>query len=295
MVEFVEPVTPRADKKAGGPSPGIGLAVSGGGYRAMLFHLGAFLRLYEVGLLQRLDRISSVSGGSITAAKIALEWPRLKTRDDFLEHVVRPVRRLANSPSTSPAVSSVSCFPGGVARYIALAYRLFLFGGARLNDLPSKPEFSIKQPMSKPALYGVFPNSTWGTGGSVISAIRISRCRMRWPPRPHSRRFSRLMCCTSDRMISAIKRTSTLSCAPTSLSAMAGSTTIWGSNAYGKPIVTCWFRMPAPSSGTRTLTIHRLGTAFEARGRHHLRTGHKLQEASANRFAQSAGKASRQA
>ena len=63
MTPLVEPVSPFADKRRGGPLPGIGLAVSGGGYLAMLFHLGAFLRLHELGLLQRLDRISSVSGG----------------------------------------------------------------------------------------------------------------------------------------------------------------------------------------------------------------------------------------
>jgi len=30
------------------PSPGIGLCLSGGGYRAMLFHVGAFWRLNEL-------------------------------------------------------------------------------------------------------------------------------------------------------------------------------------------------------------------------------------------------------
>ncbi len=58
------------------PLPSIGLCLSGGGYRAMLFHLGAIWRLNELGLLkkeivvsgaeqigpQRLVRISSVSG-----------------------------------------------------------------------------------------------------------------------------------------------------------------------------------------------------------------------------------------
>jgi len=143
MIQFVEPVSPRADKKAGGPAPGIGLAVSGGGYRAMLFHLGSFLRLYEVGLLQRLDRISSVSGGSITAAKIALEWNKLGTREDFFEQVVQPVRRLADCTIDWPCAAAGIILPGEVARYIARAYRYFLFGGARLKDLPSTPEFSI--------------------------------------------------------------------------------------------------------------------------------------------------------
>src|ERR1035437_6460162 len=49
------------------PSEGIGLCLSGGGYRAMLFHLGALWRLNELGYLPKLNRISSVSGGSITA------------------------------------------------------------------------------------------------------------------------------------------------------------------------------------------------------------------------------------
>lgn len=35
---------------------GIGLCLSGGGFRAMLFHLGAFIRLNELGLLRKLDR-----------------------------------------------------------------------------------------------------------------------------------------------------------------------------------------------------------------------------------------------
>jgi NTE family protein len=143
MPPLVEPVSPLADKKRGGPSPGIGLAVSGGGYRAMLFHLGAFLRLYELGLLQRLDRISSVSGGSITAAKVALEWQRLKTRYDFFEHVVTPIRRLAGTTIDIPCVLAGIMLPGSIASYIAFAYRRFLFGDATLQDLPKAPEFLI--------------------------------------------------------------------------------------------------------------------------------------------------------
>jgi predicted acylesterase/phospholipase RssA len=50
------------------PEAGAALCLSGGGYRAMLLHLGALRRLNEWGHLQKLARISSVSGGSITAA-----------------------------------------------------------------------------------------------------------------------------------------------------------------------------------------------------------------------------------
>ena len=39
---------------------GIGLCLSGGGYRAMLFHVGALWRLYDAGVLGTVKRISSV-------------------------------------------------------------------------------------------------------------------------------------------------------------------------------------------------------------------------------------------
>jgi NTE family protein len=50
-----------------GPRPGIALCLSGGGYRTVLFHLGALWRLNESAYLPKFARISSVSGGSITA------------------------------------------------------------------------------------------------------------------------------------------------------------------------------------------------------------------------------------
>ncbi len=57
---------------------GIALCLSGGGYRAMLFHVGAIWRLNELGYLPKLDRVSSVSGGSITAGTLGLNWPKLQ-------------------------------------------------------------------------------------------------------------------------------------------------------------------------------------------------------------------------
>ena len=121
MVALVEPVSPSAETKPRGPSTGIGICLSGGGYRAMLFHLGAFLRLYELGLLQKASRISSVSGGSITSAKLALEWEKLHTRDAFFEHVVAPIRRVASKTIDIPAIAAGLVLPGRVADYVAFA------------------------------------------------------------------------------------------------------------------------------------------------------------------------------
>src|SRR3954452_1727543 len=143
MADLVAPVSEQAAAQRTRVSPGIGLAISGGGYRAMLFHLGAFLRLYELGLLQRLGRISSVSGGSITSAKVALEWGRLSSRDPFFERVVEPIRTLAGATIDWPCILAGSLLPGDVAHYVSLAYGRYLFGRATLADLPASPQFLI--------------------------------------------------------------------------------------------------------------------------------------------------------
>ena len=49
------------------PKKNLGLCLSGGGYRATLFQLGSLIRLNELGILAKVDTISSVSGGSLLA------------------------------------------------------------------------------------------------------------------------------------------------------------------------------------------------------------------------------------
>jgi NTE family protein len=46
----------------------IGLSLSGGGYRAAAFHLGTLNKLDEMGILDKVDVLSTISGGSITGA-----------------------------------------------------------------------------------------------------------------------------------------------------------------------------------------------------------------------------------
>src|SRR3982751_982699 len=54
----------------------IGLALSGGGFRATLYHLGLVRFLRDAGVLPRVTHITSVSGGSVLAAHLALNWDR---------------------------------------------------------------------------------------------------------------------------------------------------------------------------------------------------------------------------
>lgn len=57
----------------------IGLALSGGGVRAAVFHLGVMKHLAEFNLLEQISQISTVSGGSLIAGAIfseaAGQWP----------------------------------------------------------------------------------------------------------------------------------------------------------------------------------------------------------------------------
>jgi NTE family protein len=136
------------DDPDGKPEPGTGLCLSGGGYRAMVFHLGVLWRLYDAGLLRGVNRISSVSGGSITSGLLALRWKRLsfdpaRVRDDFVPEVVTPIRRLADETIDAESVVLGLVLPGRVSERVAAAYDDHLFNGATLQDLPDEPRFVI--------------------------------------------------------------------------------------------------------------------------------------------------------
>ncbi|AGM45716.1 patatin-like phospholipase family protein [Aeromonas hydrophila] len=79
-----------------------GLSLSGGGFRATLYSLGSLIRLNEAGLMRELDTITSVSGGSITAAWLMLNWskfnfkrntnnPDLFSADNFHDIITEPL------------------------------------------------------------------------------------------------------------------------------------------------------------------------------------------------------------
>lgn len=74
----------------------LGLALSGGGFRATLFGLGSLWRLNDAGLLGKIDRMTSVSGGSIVAGVLANRWRDLKFADgkatNFVDVIAKPVR-----------------------------------------------------------------------------------------------------------------------------------------------------------------------------------------------------------
>jgi NTE family protein len=128
----------------------IGLALSGGGIRATLFHLGAIRRLNEMGHLGDIDRIASVSGGAIATGLLAKGWKDLKWEDGRatnLEQVFQTrVMRLAKMPLDIPIVLLGLIPFVSPAKLLARVLDLVFFRGMTLQALPSsakgeKPRF----------------------------------------------------------------------------------------------------------------------------------------------------------
>jgi NTE family protein len=120
-----------------GATKRIGLALSGGGYRATAFHLGVFRELERMGILWKLDLLTCVSGGSIAGAFLAANWGKADTLTRLDEYL----------RTTSIAVSS---FVAGVldpfeSRLDKLAetYDRDLFKGVTLDKLDGGPRLYL--------------------------------------------------------------------------------------------------------------------------------------------------------
>jgi NTE family protein len=128
-----------------GFDPGLALCLSGFGYKGMLFNAGALVRLNELGVLPRLDRIFSVSGGSIAAAALGVAWPRLDFGADGVASAldaqfVEPLRRLA-----AKTIDVTAIITGLLRRSDQLAKELekHLLGDSTLQELPDRPRITI--------------------------------------------------------------------------------------------------------------------------------------------------------
>lgn len=130
------------------PEPGLALCLSGGGYRAMLFHAGCLWRLNELGLLGSLNRISSVSGGSITAGVLGMNWAAINPQPGtpsprFDQLLVQPIRKLASTTIDAGAILGGIFLPGSISDHVAEKYAENLYGNKTLQDLPDEPRFVI--------------------------------------------------------------------------------------------------------------------------------------------------------
>jgi len=129
----------------------MALALSGGGFRATLFTLGSLWRLNEFGLLPRINRITSVSGGSITSAYLAMRWNELEfnknsgVAENFISLVALPLQQFCSkSLDIMAGIYGLLSPFSTVGDQIAKRYAKRLYGTKTLQDIPTAgkhPEF----------------------------------------------------------------------------------------------------------------------------------------------------------
>jgi len=127
----------------------IGLSLSGGGFRATVFHLGVLARLAEEGRLEDVAALSTVSGGSLCVGLVYacnnFRWP---TSAEFLHEVLPRVRHLLTTQDLEFAlIGHVAKLPARLLHTRADDLSLLMqkrWGmTARLKDLPPHPRWLI--------------------------------------------------------------------------------------------------------------------------------------------------------
>jgi predicted acylesterase/phospholipase RssA len=136
----------------------LGLALSGGGFRASLYHLGLLRFLRDAGILSQVTHITSVSGGSIMAAHLALNWDRYNGKaEDFdaaaselLAFVRLDVRnRIVRRFPLAIALRGPRWLLGRPNRQLTRTglleyhYEKYLYGDKSLFELPERPQLHI--------------------------------------------------------------------------------------------------------------------------------------------------------
>ncbi|MEH6891561.1 patatin-like phospholipase family protein [Bacillus sp. JJ864] len=126
------------------------LAFSGGGFRASFYALGGYKRLVECKLDKYVSSISSVSGGSITAAAIMLalyKGGEFRNVIDFEERVITPLVKLGQidlrtkliTNSFTKQVLSLKSLREKCSHALPTLLDESLCGGVRMEELQNLP------------------------------------------------------------------------------------------------------------------------------------------------------------
>ena len=125
----------------------IGLALSGGGVRATVFHLGALARLARQSLIENITFLSTVSGGSLAVALVwacsGKVWPG---SDTILRSTIPRARRLLTAHGLDRAYLQHMFLCPWVLRHgragaLAAALQDRWSVGGMLSDLPDNPRW----------------------------------------------------------------------------------------------------------------------------------------------------------
>jgi NTE family protein len=127
----------------------IGLCLSGGGVRASVFHLGVLDWVAKSGLWDRVDAISTVSGGSLVVAMVfALAGRRWPDSREFVDEIEPRIRCLLTSWDLERAYKWSFIFRPwlllrGRANVIAKLIRKHWMICGKVSDMPIKPLWII--------------------------------------------------------------------------------------------------------------------------------------------------------
>lgn len=123
--------------------PKIGLALSGGGARAMAFHLGCLRALHDLGILDRVQILSTVSGGSVVGALYAANdepFPAFeeRVRAALARGLAGPAIRTAfRTPEGLKAL--LCCLLIGTTNLLFIALTLLLWLGSLILPRSARP------------------------------------------------------------------------------------------------------------------------------------------------------------
>jgi hypothetical protein len=140
----------------------------------MVFHLGVLWRLNELGILSRLERVSSVSGGSITAAMLGPKWRWLNFSDgiarSLVAEVIDPVRAFAHETVNVGAVLAGLFLPGSISDKVAKPIADTYLAMPRCRTCPTiRRDSTTTPPTCRPACCGASPSPTCATTRSAKS------------------------------------------------------------------------------------------------------------------------------
>jgi len=160
------------------------ICLSGGGYRAMLFHLGMLWRLNELGMLPEIRVFNSVSGGSIVSAQLASKWDELDfdpitgVASNFVELVAQPIIHLSEQTIDVYAVLKGMLTPSTAAIQLSRYYDRYLFDNKLLFELPERqgtPSFNIFATELNLKKKFVFTANTMGVSGKYASVTGTTK------------------------------------------------------------------------------------------------------------------------
>ncbi len=145
----------------------VGLALSGGGSRAAAFHRGVLLGLHDVGLMERVGVVSTVSGGSVFGAAWMAARVRGEADAEFLDRMGRELARGFVGRTVRPRL--LKTLLPGYTRTNALAETFdgIFFGGLRLRDLPEVPRLVMNVTVLNHGQVGKFAKKGFKCAGLV--------------------------------------------------------------------------------------------------------------------------------